>query len=169
MGCPLGFAPAVSLEELGLPHWGPGVEVVQLLGSQGFWQHQVLRGVGGQGSRKYSALKRYGNQSWPICSSIFAWRTHSLTEKPGRPQSTGSQRVGHNRSDPVHINASLFFPVAALPQWELSMKVVQLLDLWGPWWHQVCRDTDCLHHRSYGPIRVFFQVSYSWQSDGLFG
>ena len=23
------------------------VEVVQLLGSQGFWQHQVLRGVGG--------------------------------------------------------------------------------------------------------------------------
>ena len=25
----------------------PGVELVQLLGSQGFWQHQVLRGVGG--------------------------------------------------------------------------------------------------------------------------
>ena len=23
-----------------------GVELVQLLGSQGFWQHQVLRGVG---------------------------------------------------------------------------------------------------------------------------
>jgi len=28
-----------------LPLWG--VEVVQLLGLQGFWQHQVLRGVGG--------------------------------------------------------------------------------------------------------------------------
>jgi len=38
--------------DLGLPLRGPGVEVVQLLGSQGFWQHQVLRGVGGQGSRK---------------------------------------------------------------------------------------------------------------------
>ena len=25
----------------------PGAEVVPLLGSQGFWQHQVLRGVGG--------------------------------------------------------------------------------------------------------------------------
>ena len=25
---------------------GPDVEVVQLHGSQGFWQHQVLRGVG---------------------------------------------------------------------------------------------------------------------------
>ena len=37
---PLGFAPEASLEDLGLPLWGPGVEVVQLLGSQGFWQHQ---------------------------------------------------------------------------------------------------------------------------------
>ena len=36
-GCPGG---------LGLPLWGPGVEVVQLLGLQGVWQHQVLRGLG---------------------------------------------------------------------------------------------------------------------------
>ena len=83
------------------------MEVVQLLGSQGFWQHQVLRGVGGQGSRKYSALKRYGNQSWPICSSIFAWRTHSRTEKPGRPQSTGPQRVEQDQSNPECIDARL--------------------------------------------------------------
>ena len=47
VGCPLGFAPVVSLEELGLPQRGSGVEVVRLLGSQEFWQHQVLRGVGG--------------------------------------------------------------------------------------------------------------------------
>ena len=26
--------------------------------------------------------------------------SHSLTEKPDRPQFTGSQRVGHDRSDP---------------------------------------------------------------------
>ena len=44
---PLGFAPGAALEDLGLTLGGPGVEVVQLLGSQGFWQHQVLRGVGG--------------------------------------------------------------------------------------------------------------------------
>ena len=31
------LAPEVALEGLGLPLWGPGVEVVQLLGSQGFW------------------------------------------------------------------------------------------------------------------------------------
>ena len=50
------------------------MEVVQLLGLQGFWQHKVLKGLGGQGSRKYSALEGYGNQYWPICSSILAWR-----------------------------------------------------------------------------------------------
>ena len=49
------------------------------------------------------------------------------------------------------------------------MKVAQLLGLWGPWQCQVCRDTDCLHHRSYGPIRVFFQGSCSWRSEGPFG
>ena len=46
-GRPLGFAPEAALEDLGLTLRGPGVEVVQLLGSQGIWQRQVLRGVGG--------------------------------------------------------------------------------------------------------------------------
>ena len=32
----------------------------------------------------------------------------SLTEKPGRPQSTGSQRVGHDQSYPVCTGARLF-------------------------------------------------------------
>ena len=49
------------------------------------------------------------------------------------------------------------------------MKVAQLLGLWGPWQRQVCRDMNCLHHRSYGTLRVFFQVSWSWWSEGLFG
>ena len=39
VGHPLGFAPEAALEDL-------GVEVLQLLGLQGFWQHQVLREVG---------------------------------------------------------------------------------------------------------------------------
>ena len=47
VGDPPGFAPEAALEDLGLPLGGPGVEVVQLLGLQGFWQHQILRGVGG--------------------------------------------------------------------------------------------------------------------------
>ena len=32
----MGFAPEAALEDLGLPQWGPGVEVVQLLELQGF-------------------------------------------------------------------------------------------------------------------------------------
>ena len=85
------------------------MEVVQLLALQGFWQLQVLREVGGEGSRKYSALEGYGNHYWPISTSILAWGTPSLTEKAGKPQSTGLQRVGNDPSDPVHIDARLFF------------------------------------------------------------
>ena len=44
VGCPLGFASEAAREDLGLPLWGPGVEVGQLLVLQGFWQHRVLRG-----------------------------------------------------------------------------------------------------------------------------
>ena len=93
-----GLAPEAALEGLGLPLWGPGVEVVQLLGSQGLGGTRYSGGVGGQGSRKYSALEGYGNQSWPIRSSILAWRTPSLTEKPGRPQS-----MGHKESDTTEV------------------------------------------------------------------
>jgi len=113
-------------------------------------------------------LEGYGNKYCPIHSCIHAWRA-PLTEKPRRPQSTGSQRVGHNGGESVCIDASFFLPVAALPQWGVSGKVVQLLGLRGRWWHHVCRDTDCLHWRSYSPIRVFFPASCSWQSEGLFG
>ena len=47
VGHPLGFAPVAALEDLGLPLWRPDGEMVQLLGSQRLWQHQVLRGIGG--------------------------------------------------------------------------------------------------------------------------
>ena len=32
-----------------------------------------------------------------------------MTEKTGRPQSTGSQRVGYNQNDPTCTDARLFF------------------------------------------------------------
>ena len=44
-------------------------------------------------------------------------------------QSTVLRRVRHNGSNPACIDARLFLPVAALPQWELSVKVAQLLGL----------------------------------------
>ena len=93
----------------------------------------------------------------------------SLTEKPGRPQSTGSQRVGTLPKRPCVCRYKTFLPAAALPQLELNVKVAQLLGLWVPWQCQVCRDLVCFRPRSYGSIRVFFHASCSWRSEGLFG
>ena len=39
---------------------------------------------------------------------ILSGELPSLTEKPGRPQSTGLQRVEHDQSDPMHIVTRLF-------------------------------------------------------------
>ena len=57
MGHPQGFASEAALEDLGLPLSGPGVEVVQLLGLQGFWQHQVLRGLVARAAENTVLLK----------------------------------------------------------------------------------------------------------------
>ena len=54
-------------------------------------------------------------------------------------------------------------------QWELSVKVVQLLGFRWLYQRQVCRAMDCLRRRNYGAISVFFQSSYSRRSEGLFG
>ena len=62
LGRPLGFACAAALEDLDLSQRGLIAEAVQLVGLQGFGQHEILRGVGSWGSRKYSALEGYGNQ-----------------------------------------------------------------------------------------------------------
>ena len=145
---------------LGLSLWGPGVEVVQLLVLRGFWQHQVLRGVGSYGSRKYSVLEGYSKQYWPIHASILAWRAPPWQRTLAGYNLQGREELRHNWNDPVCIDTRLL-PVAALPQWGLSMKVAQLLGLWGLWWHQGCGDIGRLHCRSYGPIRVCFWASYS--------
>ena len=52
-----------------------------------------------------------------------------------------------------------FLLVAAknvLPPMTVEVNVAQLLGMWGLWGHQAFRNMDCLCHRSYGPIRVFF-------------
>ena len=56
------------------------------------------------------------------------------------------RRVAHGQRNPADMS---------VPQAELSVKAVQLLGLRGPWWCQMCRDMDYLHHRSYGHVRVF--------------
>ena len=145
------------------------MEVMQLLRSQRFWQHQVRRGTGSYGSRKYSALEGYGNKYWPIHSSILAWRTPLPDREAWQTTVYGVAKSWTLPKQPCMHRHKTFLPVAALPQCDLSVNVVQLFGLRGPWRDQVCRDTDSLHHRSYGPIRIFFQASCSWRSEDLFG
>ena len=112
-----------------------------------------------------------------MATSIGQYATVFL---PGEPLSDRGAwqatvyRVAKSRTElkrPCKYKHKTFFflPVAALSQWGLSMKVVQLPGLGGPWRRQVCRDTDCLRGRSYGLIRGFFPASCSWWSGGLFG
>ena len=135
-----------------------GAGVLAAPGTQGSWRLD---------SRKYSASERYGNQYWPTHSSILAWRTPSLTEKPGRPQSNRvaktlpKQPCRHSCKTPFACGSSA--PVRA------ERELAQLLGLWGLRRCQACRDTDCLHCRRYGPIGVFLPASASWRSEGLFG
>jgi len=91
----------------------------------------------------------------------------SLTEKPGTPQSTGLQESDTTKAI-LHADARFFWPVAALPQWDLSVKVVQLLGLQGPWRCQV-PGTRTASAAVIMALSVFFRVSCSWLSQGLFG
>ena len=142
-------------------------------GGAAAWVAGILATPGTQGSRHLGQQEiQCSRWVWqPVLANTLQYsclENPTLAEKPGRPQSTGLQRVETQLKWHCVHRRETFLPVADLPQWGLSMKVAQLLGLWGLCQHQVCRDTDCLHCRSYGPIRVFFQASYSLWSEGLF-
>ena len=107
MGRPQAFAPTAALEGLGLPHEGQVWKWCNCLGHRGSGSTRCSGGWW-LGQQEILSLEGYGNQSWPICSSIPAWRTRSLREKPGRPLSTGSQRGEHDWSNPKCIDVRLF-------------------------------------------------------------
>ena len=180
--CPWGCAGGLWLLQ-----WGPGAEMVQLLGSQGPWMHEVLR------QQELLCSRRV----WQL-TPVFLPREFS--REPCRSQSTGLQRV---------LASGSSVPV--------GMMEVRLLGSQEPWLcrqfrspgsycHRrygvirafflgcgssaplrikrvggvaACvaetlvapsvRDTDCLNLRIYGPIRVIFWRSVSWRSKGLFG
>ena len=70
---------------------------------------------------------------------------------------------------PCTQRCKTFVPVAALPQWESSVKVPA-----AAWLAETLAAPSMQGHglpspQSYGPIRVFIPASCSWQSEGLFG
>ena len=158
-GCPggLGFSPVRARCGGGAVAWVTGVLAAP--GTQGSWllgQHTCSRRVWQPvlaNTLQYSYL---GN---PL-PDREAWQAtvYRIVKSRTWPKWLCAHRC---------IDASLFFACGSFAP--VCVKVAQLLGLWGLWRCQVCRDTDCLHRRSYGPLIVFFWVSCSWQSEGLFG
>ena len=157
-------------------HWGLPLRLpwrTQVCPCEGqVWRWCSCLGRRGSGSTRFSGGLAAGAAG--IQCSRRVWQpvlanTLQCSCLENHPDILQRCRVGRNRSDPACIDARLFLPVAALPQWGLNMKLAQLLGLWGPWRCQVCRDMACLSCRSYGTIRIFFRASCSWRSEGLFG
>ena len=150
------------------------------------WRTWVCRGEGqvwrwcsclgrrGSGSASYLGeltdraagnTEGYGNQYWPIHFCILAWRT-PLTQKLGRPQSTGSQISGHDWGNPAFIGARLLFPVAALPQWAWRRgSCLACGDAGGA----KCAGTQTSSTIGIMALSVIFWASCSWWSEFLFG
>ena len=160
-GCPggLGFGPVRARCGSGAVAWVSGVLAAP--GTQGSWRPEQQE-------------IQCSRMVWqPVLANTL--QCSCLENPPDREAWQATvYRIGRSwtqlKRPCMHRHKIFFFlPVAALPQWELSMEVVQLLGFWGPWGHWACRDTDCLCCRSYGSLRVFFQAFFSWRSEGLFG
>ena len=99
-GCPGGlrFAPMRARCGRGAAAWIAGVLAAP--GTQGSWQ---------LGQQEIQCSRRVWQ---PVLANMLQYsclkNPPSQTEKPGRPQSTGSQRVRHYRSNSVCIGARLF-------------------------------------------------------------
>ena len=76
-------------------------------------------------------------------------------------QSTGSQKVGHDQSFPVGIDARHFFACGSSTTVRGEREGGAAAWLAGSLVVPSVQGQDCLHHRSYDPIRVFSLASYS--------
>ena len=159
-GCPrgLGSSPMRARYRGGAAAWVAGVLAAP--GTQGSWQ---------LGKQEIQCSRRVWR---PVLANAFYYSCLETFLSDREAWQATVHRVAKNwtwPSDPMCIDSKPFLPLAALPQWELSVKVVQLLALWGSWKCLVWKDMHCLCCRSYDPIRVVFWASCSWQSEALCG
>ena len=139
-------------------------------GGAAAWVEGVLAVPGAQGGRWPGQQEiYYSKRVWqPVLANMLQY---SCLENPSPWQRSlaGHRlqgcRVWHDWSDPVSIDARLFLPVAALPPWELSVKVVQLSGTLAA----KCAETWMASTaRVMALSMVFFQASCSWWSEALF-
>ena len=109
------------------------------------WKWCSCLSLRGSGSTMYSGelvAREAGNVVlWKgMATSIGQYAPVFLPgEPPWQRSLTGHSLQGRKESDTTKATLC-----AALPQWELTMKVVQLPGSWGLWWYKVWSDTDCL-------------------------
>ena len=92
----------------------------------------------------------------------------SLTEKPGRPQSTGWQIVKHYKSNPVCKDTRLFYLWQHWPSKSWVWRWCSNLACGDPG-RSKCAGTQTASAAGIMALSVFFWASCSWRSEGLFG
>ena len=125
-------------------------------------QESVARAAGN------SALEECGNNTGQHAPVFSPGEHPSLTEKSGRRQSTGSQRVGHYRSDPVRIDADFF--VACGSSAPVRVEHEGGAAAWIAYPGGImCAETWTASTAGVTALSVFFRASCSRRSEGLFG
>ena len=124
----------------------------------GVRQHQVLRAIGSEGSRNYSALETHDNQCWPARCSILAWRTPDREAWRATVHRTMKSWAQPKRLGKHGCKAS--FACGCAAQRGLSLRVAQLLGSRGPWRGQV-RGTGSVSTAGVGPFQAFGPASCS--------
>ena len=99
---------------------------------------------------------------------ILPGEPHSLTEKLGIAQSTGSQRIGDNWSNPAPIDTKDLFCLWHCPSVSWVWRWCNCLAGRDPGGAK-CAGTWTASTAGVTALSVFFRASCSWRSEGLFG
>ena len=144
------------------------MEVLQLLGLQGFWQHQVLKGVGGWDNRKYSALRRVWQ---PVLANTLQY---SYLENP--PDREAWQAIVHRVAKnwtlpkrPCTHRRKAFFGCGSSAPVRVGCEGDTAAWLAGTLVAPSVQGHGQPPPQELWPYRVFSRVSCSWRSEGLLG
>ena len=105
-------------------------------------------------------------QSAPV---FWPGEPRSLTEKPRRPQYTELQRVRHLAKRPCMHRRKILLACGSSDPMRVEREGGAAGRLVGTLVAPSVQGHSLPPCRSYGPIRVFFQASCMWQSEGLSG
>ena len=100
VGRPLGFAPEAALEDVGFPCEGQVWRWCSYLNGRGLGRTRHSGELAARAEGNIVLWKDMATSIGQYVPVFLPGKPPSLTEKPGRPPSTGSQRVEHDGSDP---------------------------------------------------------------------